>query len=71
MIEFDGIENYTIEILKTVDKDELNYWEDYYIKMYDTMYSNGYNRRWNTSQEIRDTMQVEVVPRQLIVKKDV
>jgi hypothetical protein len=31
MIEFDGIENYTFEILKTVEKEELNYWEDYYI----------------------------------------
>ena len=58
MIDFDGIENYTFEIIKTVQREELNYWEDYYILLYNTMYPNGYNKKWNTSEEIRKTMKV-------------
>lgn len=58
MIEFDGIDNYTFEIIKTVKKEELNYWEDYYIIKYNTMYPNGYNKKWNTSEDIRKTMKV-------------
>lgn len=37
-----GIENFSFEILKICPKDELNNWEKYYIKLYDT-YKNGYN----------------------------
>ena len=28
-------------------------WEDYYIEKYETMFPNGYNRRWNTKEETR------------------
>ena len=37
-----GKENFSFEILKICDKEELNYWEIYYIDYYDT-YKNGYN----------------------------
>lgn len=36
------MENFTFEILKTCSKEELNDWEMYYIKKYDTL-NNGYN----------------------------
>ena len=53
-IQNDGIENFTFEILKTVENsNELNYWEDYYIIQYNSMYPNGYNRRWNTNHKDR------------------
>ena len=48
-IQLEGIENFTFEILKIVPREELSYWEDYYIKEYNTMFPNGYNKRWNTS----------------------
>lgn len=51
-IQFDGIENFTFEILKEVKKSELDEWEDYYIEKYDTMYPNGYNRKWNRPYKI-------------------
>ena len=47
-----GFQNFSCEILKTIKNDsleeigkELNYWEQYYIKMYNTMSPNGYNVR--------------------------
>lgn len=58
VIEIDGIENYTFEILKIVKKEELNYWEDYYILQYNTMYPNGYNKRWNCSSEVRNNIKI-------------
>lgn len=68
MIEFDGIENYTFEILKKVEKEELNYWEDYFIIQYDTMYPNGYNKKWNTSEDIRKTMKIEKIEQEKDLK---
>lgn len=39
-----GTENFKTEILKECDtKDELNQWEQYYIKELNTKYPNGYN----------------------------
>lgn len=60
MIEFDGIENYTFEILKQVSVPELCYWEDYYIIKYNTMYPNGYNKKWNCNEEIRFEIQEKI-----------
>lgn len=37
-----GIENFTFEILKICPQDELNDWEKYFIKLYDS-YKHGYN----------------------------
>lgn len=36
-------ENFTIEILKECIIDELNYYESYYINLYNTLVPNGYN----------------------------
>lgn len=60
MIEFDGIENYTFEILKEVSRPELCYWEDYFILKFNTFYPNGYNKKWNCNEDIRKEIQEEI-----------
>ena len=60
MIEFDGIENYTFEILKEVSKPELCYWEDYFILKFKTFYPEGYNKKWNCNEEIRKEILEEI-----------
>jgi len=47
VIQIEGIENFSFEVLKLAKKEELSYWEDYYIKEYNTMFPNGYNKKWN------------------------
>lgn len=54
IIQLEGIENFNFEILKQVDKPDLSYWEDYYILKHNTMFPNGYNRKWNCSAAIRE-----------------
>jgi hypothetical protein len=54
IIQLEGIENFNFEILKQVDKSELSYWEDYYILKHNTMFPNGYNRKWNCPAAIRE-----------------
>lgn len=54
IIQTDGIENFTYDILRKANKSELSVWEDYYIMKYNTMYPNGYNKRWNCSKEFRE-----------------
>lgn len=50
IIEKEGIENFTFEILKEVDIiSQLSYWEDFYIHKYDTLEPKGYNLRLNTN----------------------
>lgn len=53
VIQLEGIENFTFEILKQCDKSELAKWEDYYIIQYNTMFPEGYNKRWNTAPKER------------------
>ena len=53
IIQIEGIENFNFEILKEVERNELNYWEDYFIIKYETMFPSGYNKRWNTNLETR------------------
>lgn len=50
IIQLEGIENFDFNVLKEVDKEELNYWEDYYIIKYNTLFPNGYNRKMNTNK---------------------
>lgn len=57
VIQVDGIENFSFEILKSVEKDELNYWEDYFIMKFDCKYPKGYNKRWNTNEQTRKEIQ--------------
>lgn len=42
-IQLEGIENFTFEILKEVERNELSYWEDYFILKYQTFFPQGYN----------------------------
>lgn len=60
IIKIEGINNFTFEVLKQVDKKELSYWEDYYIIKYNTFFPNGYNRKWNTSEEMRQGIKMKV-----------
>ena len=53
IIQLEGIENFNFEILKEVEKEELNYWEDYYITKFNSIFPNGYNKKWNCNKEIR------------------
>lgn len=55
-IQLDGIENFTFEILKETNKSELSFWEDYFILKYGTMYPDGYNKKWNTSEDMRNNI---------------
>lgn len=41
------------------NQNELNYWEDYYIVQYNTMFPNGYNKRWNTNHKDRCSIEKE------------
>ena len=59
-IQLEGIENFNFEILKSVEKKELSYWEDYYIEKYNTMFPSGYNRRWNCDEKVREEIQQKV-----------
>ena len=56
VMKLEGVENFTFEILKEVNKEDLSYWEDYYILKYNTMFPNGYNKKWNTTKEVRDSI---------------
>lgn len=60
IIQLEGVENFTFEILKTVEKDLLSYWEDYYIMKYNTIFPNGYNKRWNCDEEKRKLIKKEL-----------
>lgn len=59
-IQIEGEENFTFELLKEVAKEELDYWEDYYIIYYDCYFPSGYNRRWNNDETIRASIKVKV-----------
>lgn len=63
IIQLEGVENFTFEIIKQVKKEELSYWEDYYIIKYNTLFPNGYNKKWNCNkaqrQQIQDAIKKE------------
>lgn len=74
IIQIDGIENFSFEILKQTTKEELSYWEDYYIIQYNTMFPNGYNKKWNTVKEIRNDIllkQVKVENKHELSKEEI
>lgn len=60
VMQLEGIENFTFEILKEVMKEELSYWEDYYIIKYKTMFPDGYNKRWNCNEKIRKEIKNQI-----------
>lgn len=53
-IQLEGIENFSFELLEECEEAKLNEREDYYINKYNTMFPNGYNKRWNISQKQTD-----------------
>lgn len=60
IIQLEGIENFTFEIIKQIkeeEKKELSYWEDYYIIKYNTLFPNGYNKKWNCNKVQRQQIQ--------------
>lgn len=61
----EGIDNFTYEILTECNKNELDYWEDYYIAKYNSMYPNGYNKRWNCSSKKHTSNSSKCYPNQL------
>ena len=42
-IRLHGRDSFKVELITTCSKDELNVYEEYYIKEYNTLYPNGYN----------------------------
>lgn len=38
----------------------MNYWEDYYIIKFETMFPKGYNKRWNSSQKEREEIEKRI-----------
>lgn len=60
VIRQDGIVNFTFEILKEVNKEDLSYWEDYYIMKYNTLFPNGYNKKWNCNNKVRNKIKEQM-----------
>ena len=60
IITLEGIEAFNFEIIKQVSREDLSFWEDYYIMKYDTFFPNGYNRKWNTSEEMRQAIKIKL-----------
>lgn len=61
IIQIEGKENFSFQLLKTVDnKEEMSYWEDYYIMKYNTYFPNGYNKRWNSNEKILNTIKIQL-----------
>ena len=69
IIQLEGIENFTFEILKESDKKDLSYWEDYYIEKYNTMFPNGYNKRWNCNEKVRNKIRNEQQKKSTVTKQ--
>ena len=69
IIQVEGVEHFTFEILKQVDINELSYWEDYYIIKFNTMFPNGYNKRWNCNQKDRNKLKKNIEKEQLLEQK--
>ena len=66
----EGIENFNFEILKEVEKNELNYWEDYFIIKFGTMFPSGYNKRWNTNLETRKEIEKSLIEGRTLEQHD-
>lgn len=70
IIQSEGIENFSFEILKEVEKENLNFWEDYFIMKYNSIYPNGYNKKWNCNKKIRGEIKKELEEEQSINRKE-
>lgn len=66
----EGIENFNFEILKEVERNELNYWEDFFIIKFGTMFPDGYNKRWNCNKEIRKEIEKSLIEGRTLKQHD-
>lgn len=60
VIQLEGVDSFTFDILKETTREELSYWEDYYIMKYNSIFPNGYNQRWNCNAATRETIRVRL-----------
>ena len=60
IIQLEGVENFTFEILKEVLKEELSYWEDYFIIKYQTFFPKGYNKKWNCNSKVKKEIKKQI-----------
>ena len=57
VLQLEGIENFEFEVLKEVKNNEdLSKWEDFYITKFNTIFPNGYNKRFNLSLKEREKL---------------
>lgn len=61
-IQLEGIENFSFELLEECEQSELDKREDYYIQQYNTMFPNGYNKRWNINTKRYKSTEVKLQP---------
>lgn len=60
VIQLEGVNSFTFDILREATKEELSYWEDYYIMKYNSIFPNGYNQRWNCNAVTRDAIRIRL-----------
>lgn len=60
VIQLEGVNSFTFDILRETTKEELSYWEDYYIMKYNSIFPNGYNQRWNCNAATRDAIRIRL-----------
>ena len=70
IIQMEGIENFQFEILKEFERNELNYWEDYFIIKFGTMFPDGYNKRWNSSVKERKEIEKSLIEGRTLEQHD-
>ena len=65
-----GSENFTIEVIKECNIYELNYYEEHYIKLYNTLSPNGYNLTSGGSV-CRQSEETQILKRKSMIGKNV
>ena len=65
VIQLEGVSSFTFDILREATKEELSYWEDYYIMKYNSIFPNGYNQRWNCNAATRDAIRIRLEREQI------
>lgn len=65
VIQLEGVNSFTFDILREATKEELSYWEDYYIMKYNSIFPNGYNQRWNCNAATRDAIRIRLEQEQV------
>lgn len=54
ILKYEG--DFYCDIIKECPKEELIYWEEYYIYKYNSLFPNGYNQRYNLPKDVRDLL---------------